>query len=149
MSASLAQRLHDDMVTAMKQKEKERLSVLRMLLALVKDATIEKRAEPNDEEVMRLIQSYAKKREDAKKEAIRAERDDLVAKEEFELSVLQEYLPEAMDDDELKKLVETVVNELGATSMKDMGRVMKVCQERAQGRADGSRISALVKPLLS
>lgn len=149
MSASLAQRLHDDMVTAMKQKEKERLSVLRMLLASVKDATIEKRAEPSDEEVLRLIQSYAKKREDAKKEAIRAERDDLVAKEEFELRVLQDYLPEAMDEDELKKLVEAVVNELGATSMKDMGRVMKACQERAQGRADGSRISALVKPLLS
>jgi uncharacterized protein YqeY len=137
------------MVTAMKQKEKERLSVLRMLLASVKDATIEKRAEPSDEEVLRLIQSYAKKREDAKKEAIRAERDDLVAKEEFELRVLQDYLPEAMDEDELKKLVEAVVNELGATSMKDMGRVMKACQERAQGRADGSRISALVKPLLS
>jgi len=149
VTASLAQRLHDDMVMAMKQKEKERLSVLRMLLASVKDATIEKRSEPSDEEVLHLIQSYAKKREDAKREAIRAERNDLVAKEEFELSVLQDYLPEAMDDEELEQLVESVVRELGASSMKDMGRVMKTCQERAQGRADGSRISALVKPLLA
>ncbi|HKI84838.1 MAG TPA: GatB/YqeY domain-containing protein [Candidatus Krumholzibacteria bacterium] len=149
MTASLPQRLHDDMVTAMKQKDKERLSVLRMLLASVKDASIEKRAEPSDDEVLHLIQSYAKKREDAKKEAIRAKRDDLVAREEFELRVLQDYLPEAMDDQELKQLVESVVRELGASSMKDMGRVMKTCQERAQGRADGSRISALVKPLLT
>ena len=149
MSVSLAQRLHDDMVKAMKQREKERLSVVRMLLAMVKDATIEKRAEPSDEEVLRMIQSYAKKREDAKKEAARAGRDDLIAKEEFELSVLADYLPQAMDDDELKKLVEATIQELGASSMKDMGRVMKACQERAQGRADGTRISAMVKPLLS
>lgn len=149
MTVSLAQRLHDDMVKAMKQREKERLSVVRMLLALVKDAAIEKRAEPSDEEVLRMIQSYAKKREDAKREAARAGRDDLIAKEDFELSVLADYLPQAMDDDELKELVEKTIHELGASSMKDMGRVMKECQERAQGRADGSRISAMVKPRLS
>jgi hypothetical protein len=149
VTVSLAQRLHDDMVKAMKQREKERLSVVRMLLALVKDAAIEKRAEPSDEEVLRMIQSYAKKREDAKREAARAGRDDLIAKEDFELSVLADYLPQAMDDDELKELVEKTIHELGASSMKDMGRVMKECQERAQGRADGSRISAMVKPRLS
>lgn len=149
MTVSLTQRLHEDMVKAMKQKEKERLSVVRMLLAMVKDAAIEKRAEPSDEEVLRMIQSYAKKREDAKRDAARAGRDDLIAKEDFELSVLTDYLPQAMDDEELKELVEKTIHELGVSSMKDMGRVMKECQERAQGRADGSRISAIVKPLLS
>lgn len=147
--APLADRLHSDMVAAMKAREKERLSVLRMLLAAVKDARIEKRADLDDDEVLKLLMSYAKKREEARHEAEKQGREDLAAKESFELEVVQGYLPRQLDEGELQELVEAVVAETGASSMKDMGRVMKLCQERAAGRADGSRISALVKSRLS
>ncbi len=149
MGSPLADRLHVDMIAAMKAREKEKLSVLRMLLSAVKDAKIEKREELDDDEVLRLIMSYAKKREDAKTEAAKLGREDLVAQEAFELGVVQSYLPEQLSDEELQAMVAEAIQETDASSIRDMGRVMKLCQERAQGRADGSRISALVKSQLS
>lgn len=149
MGSPLADQLHIDMIAAMKAREKEKLSVLRMLLAAVKDAKIEKREELDDDEVLRLIMSYAKKREDAKTEAAKLGREDLVAQEAFELGVVQSYLPEQLSDEELQAMVAEAIQETDASSIRDMGRVMKLCQERAQGRADGSRISALVKSQLS
>jgi len=149
MSQPLAERLRADMVSAMKAKEKERLGVIRMLLAAAKDAAIEKRGDLEDDEVMRLLMSYAKKREEALAEAKKAGRDDLAAKEAFELEVVRGYLPAPLGAEELEALVDEVVAEVGASTMKDMGRVMKVCQERARGRADGSRLSAAVKSRLA
>ena len=145
MSVTMAERLHADMIAAMKAREKERLGVLRMLNAAVKDAAIEKRSPLDDDEVLRLLMSYAKKREEARVEAGKAGRPELAEKEAFEITVVKAYLPEALSDDELDRLVMEVISELKASSMKDMGAVMKSCQERAQGRADGGRISAVVR----
>jgi hypothetical protein len=145
----MADRLRADMVAAMKAREKEKLSVLRMLIAAIKDAAIEKRDELDDEEVTRLLMSYAKKREESRQEAQKLGREDLVAKEGFELEVVRGYLPTPLSDHELQALVDEVVTETGASSIKDMGRVMKLLQERAAGRADGSRISAVVKSRLA
>ncbi len=157
MGENLADRLHADMIAAMKAREKAKLQVLRMLNAAIKDATIAKRTKPergagqaslSDDEVLKLLMGYAKKREEAKREAEKANRPDLAEKEAFELEVVKSYLPQALSEEELVRLVEEVIEEIQATSMKDMGAVMKACQARAGGRADGSRISAVVRTRL-
>ena len=149
MGSPLAEQLRSDMIAAMKAREKAKLSVLRMLVSAVKDAEIEKREEIDDDEVLRLLMSYAKKREEAKQEAAKLGREDLVAQEGFEMEVVKAYLPAQLSDEELQAIVAEAMEETGAASMKDMGRVMKLCQERVAGRAGGSRISAMVKSQLS
>jgi uncharacterized protein YqeY len=146
---SLSERLKSDMFEAMKAKDKDRVAVLRMLVSLVKDAAIAKRADVADDEVVKLLMSYAKKREEAQAQMSEAGRDDLAAKEAQELAIVREYLPAPLTEAELTEMVAAVIDELGASSMKDMGKVMKECTARASGRADGSRISAVVKSKLS
>ena len=146
---SLADKIRQDMIAAMKAKEKERTTVLRMLLSSVKEAAIDKRADLDDDEVMKLLMSYAKKREETLAQMNEAGRADLAAKEESELAIVRAYLPQPLTDQELTELVQGVISETGATSMKDMGRVMKECQQQVAGRADGGRISQLVKSLLA
>lgn len=147
--ATLQDRVQSDLVAAMKAREKQKLAVLRMLSARIKDAAIEKRSALDDAEVQKLLLTYAKQREDGKVEAAKAGRPELVEQEEFELQIVRAYLPEPLSDDELTALVRGAVEEIQATSMKDMGQVMKLSIERAAGRADGNRISAAVKSILS
>ena len=138
-------KIQEDIKSAMRAHEKERLSVLRMLHSAVKDLIIEKRSEVDDGEVTRILLSYAKKREEALAEANKANRADLADKERFELTVVRSYLPQPLSDAELDALIAQVVAESGASSMKDMGAVMKLAVARAEGRADGSRLSNAVK----
>ena len=149
MDDSLGDRLKADMISAMKAKEKERLAVLRMLIAKLKDAAINKRDVFSAEEELRLISTYAKQREEGVVEAERAGREDLAEKERFELGVVRSYLPAPLDDAELAALVDEVITAEGATSMKEMGGVMKIVLARAAGRADGGKVSALVKARLA
>ncbi len=149
MSDSLFERLQSDMKAAMKARDKDRLAVLRMLISRVKSAAIDDPQATGDEGVTRVLLSYAKQREEGLEEARKAGRDELAAAEEFELSVVRSYLPEPLSDDELESLVETVIADEGASSMKDMGRVMKAAIARADGRADGGRVSAVVKKKLA
>lgn len=149
MADSMGDRLKKDMVEAMKAKDKERLAVLRMLIARLKDAAIDKRDVLSAEEELRLIATYAKQREEGLVEAEKAGRTDLADRERFELELVRQYLPEPLGDDALGALVDEVIAETGATSMKDMGGVMKVVLARAAGRADGGKVSALVKSRLA
>lgn len=146
---SLSEKIRTDMVAAMKAKDQNRVAVLRMLMSAIKDAAIAERGELDDDGVIKILMSYAKKREESRVQMTELGRDDLAANEERELTIVKEYLPEALGDDELADLVRGVIADLGAESMKDMGRVMKECVSRAEGRADGNRISALVKAQLS
>jgi uncharacterized protein YqeY len=143
--SQLHARIQEDIKSAMRAQQKDRLSVLRMLHSAVKDLIIEKRAEVDDAEVTKVLLSYAKKREEAMAEASKAQRADLVERERFELDVVRSYLPTPLSDADLDALVAKAVSESGATSMKDMGAVMKLAVAKAEGRADGSRISAAVK----
>ena len=129
---SLRELLQTDMKTAMKEREsgKERLSVLRMVWAAVRNKEIDE------------------KTEDTIKEIKDANRPDLVAKNEEEIEILKKYLPEPLSDEELKKVIQDVIATTGAKSMKDMGKVMGRVLAQTQGRAAGSRVSALVKELL-
>ncbi len=146
---SLLERLDADLVVAMKQREKLKVSLLRMLKSEIKYAKIDKGRDLEEAEVLDLLTRYARKRKESAMEYEKGGRDDLVTKELAEHDLVQVYLPRALDEKELGELVSTVVGELEASSMKDMGRVMKTVLERAAGRADGSMVSALVKSRLS
>lgn len=149
MSESLAARIKSDTIDAMKAKEKDRVGVLRMLSAALQEETLKNRGDLDETAAMKVLLSYAKKREQTLEEMTKAGRTDLAEKERQELEVVRDYLPQPMDDQELEGLVRGVIAEVGATSVKDMGAVMKTAQARVAGRAPGGKISALVKSLLS
>ncbi len=150
---NLMERLREDMKTAMRAKDKVRLGTLRMLLSDVKKKQIDSgagaAAEMPDEDLIKLIRGAVKSREDSVSAYRKGGREDLAAKEESEITVLREYLPQLLSDSELLELVKAVIVEVGAESMRDMGRVMKEIQLRAAGRIDGRTASKVVKHLLS
>lgn len=146
---SLQERLDDDLKTAMKQREKARVGVLRMLKSELKNARIDRGRELEEAEVLDVLTRYARKRKDSAAEYAKGGREDLVSKELAEHELVKAYLPSALEGDELAELVTATIAELGAGSMKDMGRVMKQVLEHAAGRADGAAVSALVKSKLS
>ncbi len=148
MPSAIAERLKQDVVTAMKAKDKDRLGVLRMLQSALKQVEVDERKELQDEDVLRILQTYAKKVRDALDGARKGNRDDLIAANEAELVIVQSYLPAAMSDAELAALVAEVVRETGAAGMKDMGKVMAALKSRVAGKAEGGRVSVAVKQAL-
>ena len=146
---SLQQRVTDDLKSAMMAREAVRTSTLRMLKAALGYAQIEKKTDTlSDAEVMAVIQREAKKRRDAIEEFEKGGRAEMAANERAELEVLSGFLPKALTPEELEALVRGVIAEVGATSKKDMGAVMKAAQAKVDGRADGRSVSALVSRLL-
>ncbi|MGH2792871.1 MAG: GatB/YqeY domain-containing protein [Actinomycetota bacterium] len=144
----LREKIANDMRDAMKAREAVRVATLRMLMAAVKNAEIEKRHELSDDEVLDVVGKEAKRRRESIEAFEKGGRDDLVAKESGELAVLEAYLPERLSDDELAALVDAAIAETGASSPKQMGDVMKALMPKLRGRADGGQVSALVKAKL-
>jgi len=145
----LKEKILEDIKNAMKSKEAERLSAIRFLQAAVKNREIELR--PNaitDEDVLGVIKRMAKQRKDSISEYEKAGRADLVDKEKFELSVMEEYLPQQMTQDQVAAIVSEVIQAQGATSQKQMGGVIKEVMAKTAGRADGKMISDLVRSQL-
>lgn len=145
----LREQILDDIKNAMKAKEAEKLSAIRMLQAAIKYREIELR--PNaitDQDILGVVKKLTKQRKDSIEEFSKAGRTDLVDKEKFELSVLEAYMPAQMSADEVVKIVEAVIKEQGATSAKQMGGVMKEVIARTGGLADGKLISETVKSKL-
>ena len=122
---SLKERLKADMKEALKSKDKVKLSTIRMINSLIKNAEIEKRGELTDDEIVQLLMKYAKQRREAIEMYEKGGRPDLVEKEKAELAVVESYLPEQLSEEELRQIVTQAIQELGATSVKDMGAVMK------------------------
>jgi uncharacterized protein YqeY len=146
---SLQQRVNDELKSSMLARQAVRTGTLRMLKAALGYAQIEKKTETlSDADVMAMIQREAKKRRDSIDEFEKAGRTEMAANEKAELEVLSEYLPKALSAEELESLIREVITEVGATSKKDMGAVMKVAQSKVDGRADGKSVSALVSRLL-
>jgi uncharacterized protein YqeY len=146
---SLKAKILEDIKTAMKSKEADRLSAVRMLQAAVKYREIELRPnEISEADVMGVVKKLAKQRKDSITEFEKAGRQDLVDKEKFELSVLEEYLPAQMSAEQVAKIVEEVIKEQNATSQKQMGGVIKEVMNRTGGTADGKTISDLVRSKL-
>src|SRR3954471_15945847 len=142
---SLKERITSDMTAAMKSKEAVRLSTLRMVKAAVQNREIEKGAALTDEELTKLLQSLVKQRRDSVEQYEKAGRAELAEKERAEIAVIDEYLPRAATREEIERAVEEAVAETGASSMKEMGAVMKAALARLAGRnADGRVVSELV-----
>jgi uncharacterized protein YqeY len=148
---TIHQRITEDMKTAMKAKDAVALNVVRNLKSAMKYAAIEKlgaEGELGEVDAVAVIRKEIKKRQDSVASYEQAARADLADVEKAEMAVLEKYLPAAMSEDEVVKLVEAVIAELGATSKKDMGKVMKEVGERAEGRADNRILSAEVSKRL-
>jgi len=136
-------------IEAMKAKDRVRSSTLNFLRAEIKNLRIEKRDDQLDEQdVIAVIKKQVKQRQDSIEQFKQGGRDDLVEKEEAELAILKRYLPEEMSEDALQKVVNDVIQESGAASMKDMGTVMKTVLEKVAGQADNKMVSGLVKKIL-
>jgi len=146
---SLRAQILSDIKTAMKARESQKLEVLRFVNAQVKNKEIEVRPkEVSDDDVMQVLKKYIKQRHEAAEQFAKAGREDLVEKEKFEASVVELYMPEMMTEAQLSPIVDEAVQEVGATSMKDMGKVMKLVLEKAGSSADGKMVSTLVKSAL-
>jgi uncharacterized protein len=146
----LRDKINSDLTAAMKAKEAERLSVLRMMKAAVKNKEIDLIKELEDGEVVRVLISLIKQRRDSIEQFTKGGRLDLAEKETAEIAVIEEYLPAAVTEEEMGKAVQEVLLETGAVSIKDMGKVMKACMARFAGRpVDGGKISEMVKTRLS
>ena len=134
----------------MKAKAAERLSVLRMMKAAVRNKEIDLRTELDDAQVVQVLSTLIKQRKDSIEQFTRGGRGDLADKEAAEIKVIEEYLPAAVSEDEIASVVAEVIRETGASSPKDLGRVMKDCMSRFSGRpVDGKKVNELVKRLLT
>src|SRR5690606_2839830 len=138
-----------DMKAAMRARDTETRDAIRYVLSAVKNAEIEKRAELTEEEELKLIRSQVKQRQDSIEQFRSGGREDLVAKEESQVRILEKYLPQQMSDDELDAFVKTGIAETGAESPKDMGKVMGLLSAKAEGRVDGRRLSTAVRNALA
>ncbi|MEZ5449706.1 MAG: GatB/YqeY domain-containing protein [Thiolinea sp.] len=146
---NLKQQLTDDMKTAMRAKDKERLGVIRMALAAIKQQEVDQRIELDDAAVLAVLDKMVKQRRESIRQYGDAGRDDLVAQEQAEVTVIQSYLPQPLSEDELTALVQEAIVATEATSAKDMGKVMAWIKPKAQGCADMGKVSALIKSQLS
>jgi uncharacterized protein YqeY len=144
----LQQRLTEAMKEAMKAKQTERLGVIRLIRTAVKNAEIDQRKEMDDDAIIAVMSTLLKQRRESAQIYRDNERLDLAEKEEREIEVLQEFLPQALSEEEIKQLIAQAVAEVGATSMKEMGAVMKLVTAQTVGRADGRQVSELVKASL-
>jgi uncharacterized protein YqeY len=145
---SLKARIQDDMKSAMRAGEKERLAVIRMLLAAIKQREVDERTETTDTHVLQILEKLIKQRRESAAQFAAGQRSDLEQKELAEAALLQAYLPTPLSDAEVDALVADTIAATGASSMKDMGRVMAALREKAQGRADFSALGERVKSRL-
>ncbi|MGH1470926.1 MAG: GatB/YqeY domain-containing protein [Cellvibrionaceae bacterium] len=146
--AALKEQLTSEMKTAMKAKDKERLGVIRLILSECKRIEVDERIELSDERIISILDKMTKQRRDSIKQYEAAERQELADQEAYEITVIKEFLPEALTEDDLAKLLSQAIADSGASSIKDMGKVMAILKPQIQGRADVGAISKLVKEAL-
>ncbi|RKZ44184.1 MAG: GatB/YqeY domain-containing protein [Gammaproteobacteria bacterium] len=147
--SEIQNRINDDVKTAMRSKDKDRLGVLRLITAAFKQKEVDERIELDDTMVLAIMNKMTKQIRDSIDQFEKAGRDDLAAKEAFELNIIQEYLPAQLTEDEISQIIAECVEASGAESAKDMGKVMGLLKPRLQGRADMGKVSGLVKQQLS
>ena len=147
--SELKKRITDDMKSAMKAKDKQALKAVRMILEAIKQKEIDERIELDDAQVMTVIQKMVKQRKDSISQFSDAGRSDLVEIEEAELDTINNYMPEQLSDEEVASVVDKAINDSGANSMKDMGKLMGMLKAQLQGETDMSLVSQLIKSRLS
>ncbi len=147
--SALEQKIKQDLVNAMKAGRKDEVSTLRTVLAQVKNERISLGRELENEDITKVLMNAAKKRKDSIVMFKQGNRQDLVDKEEKEVSYIERYLPEQMSDEEIAEIVDKVIAESGASSMKDIGKVMGLAMAQLKGKADGKKVQAIVRDRLS
>ena len=145
---NLRETINQDVKNAMKAKETKKRDALRLLTSAFKQIEVDERKELSDEDVIKIIQTQVKRRNDAATQYKDAGRDDLMQIELDEIDVYTPYLPAQLSDDELSSAVKDIITKVGATSMKDIGKVMGMASKELAGKADGKRINECVKSLL-
>jgi hypothetical protein len=147
---TLLEKLNQDMKQAMKNKDKHTLSVIRMVKASIQNETIKFGKDTlSEDEELTVLSREVKQRKDSLQEFKSAGRDDLVEKTESELNILQEYMPKQLSNEELEKIVQSTIEEVNATSKKDIGKVMSAVMPKVKGKADGSQINNIVQKQLN
>jgi uncharacterized protein YqeY len=146
---SLQEKIQSDIADAMRSKDNLKLGVLRMMKTAVKHKEVEKMKTLEEPEVLSVLNSLVKQRKDSIDQFRKGGREDLATKEESEIKIIEQYLPAAASEDDIRRAIEEALQETGATSMKDMGKVMKATQARLAGKTvDGGRVSQMVKEKL-
>jgi uncharacterized protein YqeY len=145
---NLRETINQDVKSAMKAKETKKRDALRLLTSAFKQIEVDERRELSDEDVIKIIQTQVKRRNDSATQYRDASREDLMQIELDEIAFYEAYLPTQLSDEELSNVVKAIIEKVGASSMKDMGKVMGVASKELAGSADGKRISAAVKSLL-
>ena len=146
---TLKEQLKSDLKDAMRAKEIEKRDSIRSINTMIKQIEVDERIELDDAKIIQLIQKGIKQREEAIVQFKEAQRDDLVENEQNQIDIFSLYLPKQLSDEELESVIQSIIVEVGATSMKDMGKIMNPAKEKVGGSADGKRINMAVKKLLS
>jgi|COG998Drversion2_1049125.scaffolds.fasta_scaffold163557_1 uncharacterized protein YqeY len=149
MSSTLKPQLTSDMKSSMKSGDKHRLGVVRLILAAIKQIEVDERIELDNTRILAVLDKMAKQRRESISHYSDAGREDLVAVEQAEIEIIQEYLPAALSDAEINDIVEKSITDSGAASIQDMGKVMGLLKPQLQGRADMGKVSQLIKSRLS
>ncbi len=145
---SLKERIQQDVKDAMRAKDKPRLATIRLITAAIKQREVDERIELDDTQVLVVLDKMCKQRRESISQFEQAGRDDLAAQEKAELELIQQYLPEQLTEAEINELIDAAMQATGASSMKDMGKVMGQLKPKLQGRADMGAVSALIKARL-
>lgn len=146
---TLKNRIQSDMKAAMKGGDRDRLKIVRMLLAAIKQLEVDEQKELDDAAVTGVLTKMVKQRRDSVRQFTDGGRDDLAATEQAEIEILETYLPEPLGEAELDSLIDSAIRDTGAAGMRDMGKVMAIVKREAEGRADMGAVSARVKSRLS
>lgn len=142
---TLKKRLQEDLKSSMKNKDLIRKSVVTLIRASIKQYEVDNRVELDDDKIIDIITKQLKQANDSLVEFEKADREDLIEETKKEIQVLKQYLPQQLSEEELEKIVIKIISEVGATSMKDMGKIMATIKPITKGRADGRKINQLVK----
>lgn len=148
-ASPLKQAITDDMKSAMKAGEKERLGTIRLILSAIKQQEVDSRKDLEDSDIIAILDKMSKQRRESIDQYEKAGRDDLAGKEKAELEIIQTYLPSQLGDDEIAAMIDEAIKATGAEAMKDMGKVMGILKPKMQGRADMAAVSAQIKSRLS
>lgn len=149
MASFLKQRIQEDMRVALRSQDKQRLSVVRLILDAIQQLEVNERIEVDDLRITQILNEMIKQRRGSIAQYDQAKRDDLANQERLEVEIIQTYLPEPLSEADIDRVLSEVITKLGATSVKDMGKVMAELKEKIQGRADMAQISSKVKARLS
>lgn len=148
-NSALKAQIQDAMKTAMKSGDKQRLAVIRLVMSAVKQVEVDERIELDDSRVLSVLDKMVKQRRESISQFQNGGRDDLAEKEQAEIDVIAEFLPQPLSDNEIESIIHSAIDQTGAASMKDMGKVMGIVKPQITGRADVGKVSGKIKALLA